>query len=130
MDNIAIAKQAYQDFAEGNIEAVVAMMHPEVEWRDSPGVPNISGDGLFVGPEAIVQNVFGTLPEYYQDFALDAQELFGSGDKVVMVGYATGVWKETGKSFKANTVHVMTFKEGQMTHFFNATDTGTIISPA
>ena len=31
MDNLEIAKKAYQDFAAGNVEAVVAIMHPEIE---------------------------------------------------------------------------------------------------
>ena len=127
MDNLAIAKQAYQDFAEGNIEGVVAIMHPEVEWHVSPGFPYVSGDGVVVGPQTVVQNVFAPIPECYDGFTIDVREFFGSGDKVVMVGYLTGVWKETGKRFKANVVHVTTLKDGKMTHFFEAADTAEII---
>ena len=29
MSNVELLKQAYQNFAEGNIEAVVAIFHPE-----------------------------------------------------------------------------------------------------
>lgn len=105
-------------------------MDPEIEWHIGTGFPHVSGDGVVIGPEAVVQNVFAPIPEQSEGFTIDIQELFGSGDKVVMVGHLKGVWKETGKSFKANAVHVMTIKEGKMTHFFEGADTAEIIGPA
>ena len=86
-------------------------------------------DGLFIGPDAVVQNVLAQIPEHYEGFQIDIQELFGSGDKVVMVGYYTGVWKATGKAFKANATHVWTVKDGKATHHFQAADTATIVNP-
>ena len=63
------------------------------------------------------------------DFQVDVRELFGSGDKVVMVGYYTGTRKETGKVFMANATQVWTLKDGKATHFFQAVDTAEIINP-
>ena len=40
--------------------------------------------------------------------------------KVVMVGHYKGVWKTTGKEFKANATHVWTLKEEKATHFFQS----------
>lgn len=129
MNNVELLKQGYQNFAEGNIEAVLALFHPEIEWRESSGYPFISGEGPFIGPEAIAQNAFAPIPEYYESFQIDIQGLFGSGDKVVMAGHYTGVWKATGKEFKANAIHIWTMKDGKVTHFFEAADTATIINP-
>jgi ketosteroid isomerase-like protein len=106
MNNVELVKQGYQYFAEGNVEAVLKLFHPEMEWNECQGFPYITGDGIFIGPNAIVQNVFAKLPENIDGFQVDVQELFGSGDKVVMVGHYKGVWKETGKEFKANATHV------------------------
>ena len=129
MDNVELVKQGYQYFAEGNVEAVLELFHPEMEWNECQGFPYISGDGLFIGPNAIVQNVFAKIPENMDGFQIDVQELFGSGDKVVMVGYYKGVYKATGKEFKANATHVWTLKDEKATHFFQAVDTAEIINP-
>jgi hypothetical protein len=129
MDNVELVKQGYQYFAEGNVEAVLELFHPEMEWNECQGFPYVSGDGLFIGPNAVVQNVFAKIPEYMDGFQVDVQELFGSGDKVVMVGHYKGVWKTTGKEFKANATHVWTLKEEKATHFFQAVDTAEIINP-
>ena len=129
MNNLELVKQGYQNFAEGNIEAVLAVFHPELQWNECKGFPYVSGDGLFIGPNAVVQNVFAKIPEYFDGFQIDIQELFGTGDKVVMVGHYKGVWKATGKEFKANATHVWTLKDGKATHFFQAVDTAEIINP-
>ena len=129
MNNVELIKQGYQNFAEGNVEAVLAVFHPEIEWNNCQGFPYISGDGLFIGPNAIVQNVFAKIPENFDGFNVDIQELFGSGDKVVMVGYYKGVYKATGKEFKANATHVWTVKDEKATHFFQAVDTAEIVNP-
>ncbi len=129
MNNVELVTKGYQNFAEGNVEAVLALFHPEVEWNGCIGFPYISGDGLFIGPDAVAQNVFAKIPEHYEGFDIDIQELFGSGDKVVMVGYYKGVWKATGKEYKANATHVWTLKDGKATHFFQAVDTAEIVNP-
>ena len=129
MDNVELVKQGYQHFAEGNIEAVLELFHPEMEWDECTGFPYITGEGLFIGPNEVVQNVFAKIPENMDGFHVDVQELFGSGDKVVMVGHYKGVWKDTGKEFKANATHVWTVKNRKATHFFQAVDTAEIVSP-
>jgi hypothetical protein len=45
-----------------------------------------------------------------------------------MVGHYTGIWKATGRKFKANATHTWTFKNGKATHFFQAVDTAEIIN--
>jgi ketosteroid isomerase-like protein len=129
MDNVELVKQGYQHFAEGNIEAVLELFHPELEWNECQGFPYISGDGIFIGPNEVVEKVFAKIPENMDGFQVDVQELFGSGDRVVMVGHYKGVWKATGKDFKANATHVWTIKDGKATHFFQAVDTAEIVNP-
>ena len=129
MDNVEIVKQGYQLFAKGDIEAVSALFHPEIEWNASQGLPYISGDGIFIGAAAIAHNVFAKIPESIEGFHIGFREFFGSGDKVVMVGNYQGVYKPSGKEFNANAIHVWTMKDGKATHFFQAVDTAEIIKP-
>lgn len=128
MSNLELIQQGYKDFAEGNVEAVLANFHPEIEWNESTGFPYVNGNGISIGPEAVVKDVFTHIPAYFDGFNIDIQDLFESDDKVVMVGYYTGVWKPTGKEFKANATHVWTLKDGKVTHMFQVADTATIIN--
>lgn len=128
MKNVEIVQQAYRNFAEGKIEAVLASFHLGIEWNECKSFPFVDGDGRFIGAKAVVKNVFEQLPEHYEGFNIEIDELFGSDDKVVMVGHYRGTWKATGKSFDANATHVWTLKEGKITHFFQAVDTAEIMN--
>jgi ketosteroid isomerase-like protein len=91
-------------------------------------MPFVKGDGIFIGPEAIVTNVFMNLPVSFDGFNISVNEIFGADNKVVMVGYYQGTNKATGNPFKANATHTWTVSNGKVTHFFQAVDTATINS--
>lgn len=128
MDNVAILKKGYQDFAEGNVQGVLAVFDPNIVWDECTGFPFVHGEGIYLGHNAIVENVFSQIPAHYENFAIEIDELFGSGDRVVMMGHYTGTWKATGKPFKANATHVWKLKDGKVTNFFQAVDTAEIVS--
>ena len=128
MSNLEIVKQGYQYFAEGNVEGVLSLFHPQIEWNECNSFPFIEGDGTFIGPQAVLQNVFAQIPVYYDGFNIEMNDLFESGDRVVMEGYYVGTWKETGKKFKANAAHIWTVKDGLATRFFQAVDSATIMN--
>lgn len=128
MTNLELIQQAYSNFAAGNIPAVLAVFHPQIEWRSVTGMPYIHGDGVFVGAEAIVQNIFMNIPAHMDGFNIEVKELFAADDKVVMAGFYQGTWKPTGKSFSANATHIWTVKDGLITHYFQAFDTATVTS--
>lgn len=123
MTNTDLVKQMYSNFVTGNVPAVLAIFDPAIEWHECIGMPFVKGDGVFIGPDAIVTNVFMQLPVYYDGFNIAATEIFEVEDKVVMVGYYQGTNKASGHAFKANATHVWTVKNGKMTHFFQAVDT-------
>ena len=128
MTNVELVTQGYSDFATGNVEAVLAIWDPEIEWHESKGMPYVNGDGIYKGHEAVVANVLMQLPVYFDGFNIEVTEIFGAGEKVVMMGYYRGTNKATGNPFEANATHVWTAKDGKMTHFFQAADTVSIIS--
>mgnify|MGYP003626316383 FL=1 len=126
MTNVDLVKQAYSHFATGNVPGVLALFDSAIEWHECKGMPFVEGDGIFIGPEAIVTNVFMHLPVFFDGFHIAVNEIFGAADKVVMVGYYQGTNKATGHSFKANATHVWTVKNGKLIRFFQAVDTATI----
>ena len=128
MTNVEIVKQGYSYFATGNVEAVLTLFDPLIEWHECKGMPFVKNDGVFKGHEAIVTNVFMNLPVYFDGFNIAVDQLFGVGEKVVMAGFYQGTNKATGNTFKANATHVWTVKNGKAVHFFQAVDTVTIVS--
>ena len=121
-------RQAYADFATGNVPGVLALFDPAIEWRESRGMPYVKCDGIYTGAEAIVTSLFMQLPVFFEGFTIIINELIGAEDKVVMVGYYEGTNKATGNSFKANASHMWTIKDGKLTHFFQVADTATVNS--
>jgi ketosteroid isomerase-like protein len=128
MTNVDLVKEAYSNFSTGNVSGVLAVFDDAIEWHECKGMPFVKGDGIFIGPESIVTNVFMNLPVSFDGFNISVKEIFGADDKVVMVGYYQGTNKATGNPFKANATHTWTVNNGKVTHFFQAVDTATINS--
>ena len=128
MNNTDIVKEAYANFATGNVPAVLSLFDPAIEWHECKGMPFVTGDGIFKGAEAVVTNVFMHLPVYFDGFNIAVNGILDAGDKVVMEGYYQGTNKATGNIFKANATHVWTVTNGKLSHFFQAVDTATINS--
>jgi uncharacterized protein len=127
MSNLEILKQGYRDFAAGNVEQVIAIWQPDIVWAQCTGFPFIEGDGIFVGAQAVIENVFMKIPEFYDGFNIEITDFVDGGDKIVMVGYYTGTWKPTGRKFRAHAMHAWTFKNGKLSHFYQAADTAEIM---
>ncbi len=129
MKNIDLAKTGYEKFSKGDIDGVLAMIDSKMEWHECNGLPFIEGNGVFKGPEAVNKGVFSKIPEYYDQFNIEIEELMESDDRLIMKGYYRGTWKATCKKFKANAVHIWTVKNEKLSRFFQAVDTATIINP-
>jgi ketosteroid isomerase-like protein len=128
MTTFELVKQAYADFAAGNVKAVLAIWDPEIEWLECKGMPFVNDDGIYIGHDAVMKNVLMQLPVYFDGFNIEVNEIFGSENRVVMEGYYRGTNKATGNQFKAHATHIWTVKNGKMTRFFQAVDTVTIVS--
>ena len=128
MSNLENLKKGYQDFATGNIEAVLANWHDDIIWEQCAGLPYVTNNGKYVGKKAVVEEILTPIPEYYDNFGIEISDFVDGGDRIVMVGHYTGTWKATGKKFRANATHTWTFKNGKSVHFFQAVDTAAIIN--
>ena len=129
MSNLENLKKGYKYFKDQDIENVLALFDDNIVWEQCSSFPFVKGDGKYVGKQAIVENIFATIPQYYDNFSIEISDFVDGGDKIVMVGHYTGTWKATGKKFKANATHTWTYKNGKAARFFQAVDTATIFNP-
>jgi hypothetical protein len=95
-------------------------MAPDIHWTEAEGGPY---GGIFIGPDAVLQNVFVRLGAEWEGFTVVPREFVASGDTVVALGEYSGTYKATRKSFKAPFAHVWKFQGGKAISFQQYTDT-------
>jgi ketosteroid isomerase-like protein len=110
----------YAAFARGDVPAVLSAFAPNISWTEAEGFPY---GGTYVGPDAVLQNVFAKLGSEWNGFAAVPHELIANADTVVALGEYSGTYKATGKSFKAPFAHVWKFGGDRVISFTQHTDT-------
>jgi ketosteroid isomerase-like protein len=113
-------KNLYAAFATGDVPTVLALFSPMISWTEAEGFPY---GGTFIGPDAIVHNVFMKLGSEWDGYTVAAHELIAEADTVVALGEYSGTFKATGKSFSAPFVHVWKLSGDHITSFRQHTDT-------
>jgi ketosteroid isomerase-like protein len=123
MSNVEHVRQLYAAFADGDIEQVLGAMDPQIEWREAEGNPYEPSGTAWIGPDAVVQNLFVRLGADWDGFTTHPKEFHDAGDTVVVEGRYTGTHKETGKSLDAQVCHVWRVSDGKLTSFQQFVDT-------
>ncbi|WP_040167557.1 nuclear transport factor 2 family protein [Microbacterium gorillae] len=118
--NADIIRAHYAASDAGDLDGMLAPLAPDVHWREAEGFP---AAGLYVGPEAVKENVFVRLNGEYDDYRLTVDEVLDAGDTVVGVGTYTGVFRATGKPFRARVAHLWRLADGKVIAFEQITDT-------
>jgi ketosteroid isomerase-like protein len=113
-ENIQTARQMYSSFNAGDIPAVLGVMDPEIVWTE-PGGGN-SASGSFNGPEAVAQDVFGLVPQNFEEFACNPENFSDEGDEVLITGRFKGKNK-SGSELDSAFEHRMAFSGGKVSQF-------------
>ena len=113
----------YDAFGRGDVPAVLGAMDPGIRWHEAEGNPYMPSGEAFVGPQAIVDNLFVKLGEEWDGFTVTPGSYHDAGDVVTVEGRYTGVHKETGKALDAQFCHIWTLKDGKIAVFQQYVDT-------
>ena len=117
------ARELYEAFGQGDVAAVVAGMDRNIEWREAESNPYQPSGVAWVGPDAIVNNLFMKLATEWDGFAVHPQQYHDAGETVVVEGRYTGKNKATGADLDAQFCHVFRFQDDKVTSFQQFTDT-------
>lgn len=121
MSNVDSTRHAYEAFARGDLDGVVAVMDPEIEWHQAQGLPH---GGLYRGLDDVRRAIFDPLnEEWWDEFAADAHEFLDAGEHVVVIGRYRARAKRTAKPLDVPFVHVWTYRDGRATRFRQFLDT-------
>jgi len=58
VNNVQLARDVYEAFGRGDISAVLGMMDPDIEWSEAEGNPYKPDGKPWLGPDAILNNLF------------------------------------------------------------------------
>jgi ketosteroid isomerase-like protein len=119
-----VVRAVYADFARGDVEAVLARFHPEIEFRLAEHhLYDRSGEG-WIGPDAIAQNFFARIGDDWERFTVAPRIWHAAGDDVVVVeGRYAGEHRGTGRALDMQFCHVWELDGGQVVRFQQYTDT-------
>lgn len=123
---IELVRDLYASFAEGDVPSVLGSLADDVRWIEAEGGPY---GGTFVGPDAVLENVFMKLGGEWNGFAAVPNDFVTEGDTVVALGTYSAEFKATGKSFTAPFAHVWKVADGKIHSFQQYTDTAVHLRP-
>lgn len=118
----AVVKEFYDSFVRGDIDAVIATLSHDLDWRESENF--LLGDrNPYLSPAAVVDGVFGRIAKEFLNYQAGPTELIDGGDVVVAVGRSKGIMASTGKPFDAQYMHVVRVANGKIVSFHQVIDT-------
>ena len=110
-DNVARLNGVYEAFGRGDMATVMAAFAEDIEWNSPAVLPH----GVQVRGRDEVGAFFGTLASTWEDFGIEIDAVFGSGDRVCATGHAAGSLNGTRASY--GFVHAWTLSDGICVRF-------------
>ncbi len=90
------------------------------------GIDVVKGVHPFVGPQQVLENIFGRLGEEFEDFRIHCLRFVDGGDTVVVEArYQAASHRATGEPLDVPTAHVWGVRDGRITRFQQYVDTRT-----
>ena len=123
MTNKEIIQGLYKSFASADIPAVTALFADDIAWTEADGFPLA---GTYIGPQAVVENVFMRLGEFSDNWAVEIDRFIADGDIVVADGKYNWNHKQTGEPCAARMAHVWTLADGKAVSFLQHVDSARV----
>ena len=117
--NIQTVKDFFTAIGRGDSEALLALIAEDIEWiipgEDWPLAGTHRGhDGLVDLLETASRSI---------ETSTEPREFVAQGDRVLVVGFATGKIKATSKTFRDDWVFAITVRNGKLTNIREYVDT-------
>lgn len=123
MSNVDVMRRLYDAFGRGDMETVLGAMDAAIEWHEAESNPYEPSGTAWVGPDAVVQNLFSKLGQDWDGFTVHPGTFHDAGDTVVVEGRYTGVCKATGHAMDTQMCHVWGIRDGKVLSFQQYVDT-------
>ena len=123
MKSIDVITSLYEAFGRGDIPAVLGAMSPDIRWHQAEGNPYRPSGEPWIGPDAVLNNLFVRLGAEWDGFAVHPKSFHDAGGIVIVEARYSGRYKATGKRMDTQVCHVFDIKDGKVTRFQQYVDT-------
>lgn len=119
--NIETIRASYEGFHRRDIEAILAVMAPDVEWVHPAGMTTYGLGGTKIGHSGI-KEFLAHVPTVLAGMRLDPREFIDAGDRIIVFGVRQ-VTSLRGRTETLDFVHSWTMRDGRATRFEDIFDT-------
>ncbi len=123
--NVQRVQQMYAAFGQGNIQAILDGLAPDVTWV-ADGPASLPFFGSRKGREQVAQ-FFHAVATHLEMQEFTPREFIAQGEQVVVLGYERARAVPTGRAFEGHWAHVFTFRNGQVVSFREYDNTAAIV---
>ena len=119
-------REVYAAFNRGDVEAALAPLAADVEWRVAPATPG--GRTAYYGP-ADVAEFFRLIDELSERHHIDLESVTDVGEHVAVVGRHR-ILRADGEVVTFRFVHTWTLRDGLVTAMTELVDSSALATPA
>jgi hypothetical protein len=102
-------RRGYDAMMRRDIEALLALLDPEVEMHDRPEAPDARS---YRGHEGVLTALQVSL-DAFDDFQLEPEAFYEAGDKVVVLLRMVGTGNVSGVPVEEHIAHLWTIRDGR-----------------
>jgi ketosteroid isomerase-like protein len=110
-ENVELLRQGFEDFARGDMDAVLERLDPDIEWR--PAIAPILGVEMVRGREAVRQFFKRDLYEGFDEFRAEPVAYEDLGDAVLVTTRYIGRGESTGLEIDQTFASLYRFRDGK-----------------
>jgi len=123
MSGVDLLQSVYEAFSRGDIPTVLGAMSTEIRWSEAESNPYMPSGEAWVGPDAVLSNLFIRLGTEWDGFAVHPRSFHDAGSSVIVEARYSGKFKATGRSRDTQVCHVWDIEDGKLTRFQQYVDT-------
>ena len=117
--NLDLLRSTYEGKSGENVTRLLDSLTADTVWVEAEGFPYA---GTYVGPDAIIANVFRRLATEWIDYTAEAANYVEEGEQIVAFGVYSGTFKASGRAMRASFAHHSTFKDGKIARMIQYVD--------
>jgi ketosteroid isomerase-like protein len=123
--NADLIRASYDAFRRGDLDAALALFHPEIAWTHPDGMSDYGLGGTKHG-HAELRAFMKHARTLFQEIRPMPREFLESGNRVVVLGTHSMRSARTGRACTVDFVHSWVLEDGKATHFTDFHDTAPV----
>jgi uncharacterized protein len=120
--NIGLIEKVYDHFNNRRYDDIVPHFAGDMTWVSADNSP-LADESPYRGPAAIRARVFGRIEAGFEKLTVRVDEIFGAGDRVVVLGYYIGRMRGQTGDAETQLAHIWTVRDGKAVKFRQYVDT-------